>query len=365
LSTVKTLVSVWLGGNSPEHWISFKSAMFVLIFLDRERFEVSAQYIHPDGSFATPTELLTTIDEFFVRNQVLLFLESDQVGDWMSRLRRAALAEQPARPDVLFPVFHGRLGEDGGFQGLAETLGIPYVGCNFVGSVLGMDKVLTKLAAGHSGLATTFGLEVSRSSRESSPEAFEGEVLKTLQSNGVNFPMFVKPVRLGSSIGVNRVRDLEELHRALVEAFEYDDLVLIEAEVRGIEYAVGVIGHQDQLESSVVVEYTSAPENFGYDSKYGPQSLPDIIPARLSPEDMQTMKRFAEAVFRALEMEGICRVDSFWDTRTGRPLLNEVNTMPGLNASSPFVLAWEVSGVSKKALLTRMVELALEPSRGR
>jgi len=361
LSTVKKLVSVWMGGNSPEHWISFKSAMFVLIFLDRERFEVSAQYIRPDGTFATPSDLLATIDEFFRLNQVLLFRDSDKVGDWMALLRDAAQAEQPPRPDVLFPVFHGRLGEDGGFQGLAETLGIPYVGCNFIGSVLGMDKVLTKLAAGHRGLATTFGLEVSRSSRDNSPEAFNKKVLNTLKQNEVDFPLFVKPVRLGSSIGVNRVKDPKELQRALVEAFEYDDLVLIEAEVRGIEYAVGVIGHKDQIESSVVVEYTSAPENFGYDSKYGAQSLPDIIPARLSPEDTKTMKRFAEDVFLALEMEGICRVDSFWDARTGGPLLNEVNTMPGLNASSPFVRAWEVSGVSKKALLTRMVELTLRP----
>lgn len=357
----KPRIAVLFGGRSPEHWISFKSGLFVLLHLDRTAYEVDAIYVRQDGGFASPDEYQGALARFLNENRVVLFRDEAALGDWRRLLRSAAFADSgeflalAARKtwDLLFPVFHGRFGEDGTFQGLAETLKIPYAGCNFPGSVLGMDKILTKKIAAAAGLAVAPYRELHRDEWLAAEPADLAADLATQ----LGWPLFVKPARLGSSIGVGRATSDSTLAQALKAAFEYDYRVLVESEIRGTEYAVGVLGDGAVTQASVIAEYTSRPENFDYDSKYGPQSLPDIIPAHLGTAETRKMLDFAQAVFQALHMKGICRVDSFWGPEG--PVLNEVNTMPGLNPNSPFIQAWDKAGLAERPLLTKIVELAL------
>lgn len=364
MSAKKLKIAVLFGGKNPEHWISFKSGMFVLLFLDRSRYEVSAVYVRQDGSFSDGAGYLEALDRFLRLNSVVIFSDSDEVGDWKATLRASALQQgagffdQAAcgQWDLLFPVFHGRFGEDGTIQGLAEMLGLPYAGCSMEGSVLGIDKPLTKHLSQAHGLSVAPYHEVLAQQWRQDAERLKEGFIRDL-----GLPLFVKPARLGSSIGVGRATDARELSAVLEEAFRFDYHVLVESEIHGSEFAVGVMGTHEDCEASVVVEYTMQPETYDYESKYGPGAPEDIIPARLSPEDTERMKAFAKNVFRALGMSGICRVDSFWSA--DGPVLNEVNTMPGLNARSPFIRAWEASGLSKRALMDRIVELALERNK--
>jgi D-alanine-D-alanine ligase len=358
----KPRLAVLFGGRSPEHWISFKSGLFVLLHLDRAAYDVDAVYVRQDGGFASADEFNAAVERFFTENQVVLFRESDGLGDVRALLRSAAtphsvgfLAAASRKTwDLLFPVFHGRFGEDGTVQGLAETLGLAYAGCDFQASALGMDKLLTKQIAAEAGLAVAPYREVHRDEWHDRPDAWISSL-----GTSLGWPMFVKPARLGSSIGVGRATDPDTLRRALAEAFEYDYRVVVESEIRGTEYAVGVLGDGTTTQASVIAEYTSRPEAFDYDTKYGPQSLEDIIPANLNADDTKTMVDFAQKVFQAMGMRGICRVDSFWGV--DGPVLNEVNTMPGLNPNSPFIQAWGKAGVPVKELLTRIVELGKGP----
>jgi D-alanine-D-alanine ligase len=357
----KTRIAVLFGGRSPEHWISFKSGVFVLLHLDRRAYEVEAVYVRPDGGFASAAEFLATLERFLTENQVVLFRDEASLGDWRSLLKSTATvlsatflaAASRGAWDFLFPVFHGRFGEDGTVQGLAEFLGLPYAGCDFQGSALGMDKILTKKIAASRGLAVAPYRELHRDQWQAADPADLAADL----AGDLGWPMFVKPSRLGSSIGVGRATEPVSLARTLTAAFEYDYRVLVESEIRGTEYAVGVLGDGTTTRTSVVAEYTSQPENFDYDSKYGPQSLPDIIPSHLSPADTMTLLEFSKKVFGALKMRGISRVDSFWGPQG--PVLNEVNTMPGLNPNSPFILAWEKTGLTERALLSQIVELGM------
>ncbi|MDD4953120.1 MAG: D-alanine--D-alanine ligase [Desulfovibrionaceae bacterium] len=354
-------IAVVFGGKSPEHWISFKSALFVLLFLNRQRFQVTAIYVRQDGSFADGPAYLAAVAAFWRLNQVQLFTTRDDVGDWQAHLTAAALPPgqsfeaglAEAHWDLLFPVFHGRYGEDGTFQGLAASLGLPCAGADLVGSTLGMDKVLTKQLAQAAGLAVAPYRELRRSDWLARPAELEADCLAQL-----GLPLFVKPARLGSSIGVGRATRADQLAAVLAAAFQYDHRVLVETEIHGSEMAVGVIGRGTDSQASVVVEYTMQPETFDYDSKYGLQAPEDIIPARLGPADTRRMQEFARQVFAAVGITGISRIDSFWSP--AGPVLNEINTMPGLNPGSPFIRAWEASGLTKTALLDRIVDLALE-----
>jgi D-alanine-D-alanine ligase len=356
----KPRVAVLFGGRSPEHWISVKSGLFALLFLDRTRYEVDAVYIQQDGRFASGAEYLAMVDRFFAENRVVLFGDSDGIGDPQALFRSAAsdLASRwlslGARGhwDLLFPVFHGRHGEDGTVQGLADVLGIPYAGCSFQASVLGMDKILTKTMAAARGLAVAPFREVHHRDWASCRPGLESSLVADL-----GLPLFVKPARLGSSIGVGRATDARTLGHRIDEALEYDHRILVETEVRGPECAVGVLGGPDRFEVSVAAEYTSQPENFDYDSKYGPDSLPDIIPASLGRDETARLLAFSRDVARALKLTGWARIDTFWSPQG--PVLNEINTMPGLNPGSPFIRAWEVAGVSKRELLVRAVDLGL------
>lgn len=349
-------VAVLFGGRSPEHWISVKSALFCLLHLDRERWDPTAIYVDHDGQVTDPRATRQAIATFFGRNpQLNLFLPGEDSADPAGRLQ--ALAGDAGRSsglggfDVVFPVFHGRFGEDGTVQGWLKVQGLPTAGCCMAASALGMNKTLTKKLAQGAGLAVAPYRELLRSTWEKQAAALEAECLKNL-----GLPLFVKPARLGSSIGVSRVLNAADLHQALGQAFAWDSRVLVETEMKGHEFSLAVLGQPGNYDLSAIAEYTMEPETFHYDAKYGAQAPEDLIPAPIDTATAERLRTFAAGVASACGVRGIARVDSFL-TPDG-PVLNEINTMPGLGPGSPFVRTWGAVGVPPAELFNRILDEA-------
>jgi len=256
--------------------------------------------------------------------------------------------------DVVFPVLHGPFGEDGTVQGLLECLGIPYVGAGVLASALCMDKVMFKELMAHAGLP-----QVSyRAVRAVDFGSDRDRVLGGLGALGL--PVFVKPARLGSSVGIVRVSRAEDLPAALETAFTHDPLAIVEASARGVEVECSVIGNGDPIASLPGEIVLAAGEGgwYDYEAKYTPGGMQLIVPARVPDRVRERIQEVAVEAFRRTECRGLARVDFFIEGE--RVLLNELNTMPGFTATSVFASLFEASGVAYADLLDRLVAFAFE-----
>ncbi len=257
-----------------------------------------------------------------------------------SRAVVASLAEA----DVVFPVLHGPFGEDGTVQGLLELAGVPYVGAGVTASALAMDKDLFKSVMRDNGIPVTRNttLRLGESPR-----------------NPYGYPVFVKPARLGSSVGISKAHDDAELAAAVALAFRHDEKVLVEEFVEGIEVEVGVLGNRAPVASipgEIVVEHN---EWYDYEAKYGEGEMQLVIPARVSPEQLARAQELAVRAFVAIECEGMARVDMFVRS-DGQVLANEPNTIPGFTETSVYAKLFEASGIGSGDLLERRIVRALE-----
>ncbi|HSC01904.1 MAG TPA: D-alanine--D-alanine ligase family protein [Solirubrobacteraceae bacterium] len=256
--------------------------------------------------------------------------------------------------DVVFPVLHGPFGEDGTVQGLLECLDVPYVGAGVLASALCMDKVMFKELMAHAGLPQV-DYRAVRAAEFASDRA---GVLGRLQALGL--PVFVKPARLGSSVGIVRVGASDELRAALQTAFEYDSLAIVEAAARGLEVECSVIGNGEPIASEPGEIVLGAGEAgwYDYEAKYTPGGMQLVVPARVPPWVRERIQETAIQAFQASGCCGLARVDFFIEGE--RVLLNELNTMPGFTATSVFASLFEASGVPYAELLDRLVQLAFE-----
>jgi D-alanine-D-alanine ligase len=256
--------------------------------------------------------------------------------------------------DVVFPVLHGPFGEDGTVQGLLECLDIPYVGAGVLASALCMDKVMFKELMSHAGLPQV-DYRAVRSLELASDRA---AVLARLEALGL--PVFVKPARLGSSVGIVRVGAVEDLGAALETAFEHDELAIVEAAARGLEVECSVIGNGEPIASEPGEIVLGAGEAgwYDYEAKYTPGGMQLVVPARVAPWVRESIQEMAIQAFRTSGCSGLARVDFFIEGE--RVLLNELNTMPGFTATSVFASLFEASGVPYAELLDRLVQLAFE-----
>lgn len=253
--------------------------------------------------------------------------------------------------DVVFPVMHGNAGEDGNLQGLLEMIEVPYVGCNTRASSVCMDKDMTKRLLKERGIQVADGVVYKSHEKD---EITYQDVKETL-----GLPMFVKPVNQGSSVGVSKVVDESSFEAAVRIAFEYDSKIMIERGVEGREIEVSVLGNSD-LKISVPGEIVSNTEFYSYESKYIDDDGAMLqIPAELSDAQLKKIQAVAEATYRALDCEGMSRVDVFL-TKEDEVIVNEVNTIPGFTSISMYPKLLEVSGVGYTELVGRLVELALE-----
>jgi D-alanine-D-alanine ligase len=363
--TEKQVVVVLFGGRSSEHSISCATAGGVLAAIDRDRFEVVPVGITREGAFTLQPD-----------DAALFALDAEslpEVRDNGTRVRwpetatsRELSVVEPdgdvrllGSVDVVFPILHGRFGEDGTVQGLLELVGLPYVGAGLLASAVGMDKHFTKTVLQQAGIAVAPWRTVRQAEWASAPEAVAAEVAS------LGFPLFVKPARAGSSVGVSRVDGPEQLAAAMAVGLAEDHKVLVEAGVVGREIECAVLGGRDggAPRTSVAGEIVLSDETFyDFESKYlGGVGADLVCPAPLSGDELAEMQRLAALAFESIDGTGLARVDFFL---TGEGwVVNEVNTMPGFTPISMFPACWLASGLSYPELITELVELGLATDR--
>ncbi|MGA8547172.1 MAG: D-alanine--D-alanine ligase family protein [Mycobacterium sp.] len=359
-------VAVVFGGRSNEHAISCVSAGSILRNLDPERFEVVAVGITPDGSWVLtdgdPDALAITNRQLpgvssESGTELALAADPQRAGELVSLSPGGA--EVLASVDVVFPVLHGPYGEDGTIQGLLELAGVPYVGAGVLASAAGMDKEFTKKLLLAEGLPIG-AHAVLRTSQST---------LEPTQRESLGLPVFVKPARGGSSIGVSRVTSWEELPAAIGLARQHDPKVIVEAAVVGRELECGVLEFPDgTVQASTVGEIRVAGvrgrEDSFYDfaTKYLDDAAELDVPAKIDDEVSEAVRELAIRAFKAIDCQGLARVD-FFLTDDG-PIVNEVNTMPGFTTISMYPRMWAASGMEYSALVATMVETALARGTG-
>jgi D-alanine-D-alanine ligase len=364
-SAGRVRVAVVYGGRSSEHAISCVSAGSILRNLDPERFEVVAVGITPGGSWVLTdgrSETLAITDgrlpQVSGESGTELALPADPVrGGQLRSLGQGG--EILATVDVVFPVLHGPYGEDGTIQGLLELAGVPYVGAGVLASAAGMDKEFTKKLLVAEGLP--IGDHVVLRPRRDTVEFEDRERL--------GLPVFVKPARGGSSIGVSRVTAWDQLPAAIALARRHDPKVIVEAAVAGRELECGVLEFPDgRIEASTVGEIRVAGVRdredafYDFETKYLDEGAELDVPAKIDDDVADAVQQLAIRAFNAIDCQGLARVD-FFLTEDG-PLVNEINTMPGFTTISMYPRMWAASGVDYPTLLTTMVETALERGTG-
>lgn len=350
----KTKVLVLCGGKSAEHQVSLVSAKQVITNLRAKNFDVELVFIDPKGRWlqAETSRLTGKIEE-----------DAKLMANGARELAAAErLAPKGSPPDAVFPVLHGPMGEDGTVQGLLELAGLPYVGCGVLGSAAGMDKEISKRLASQAGLPIL-------------PYAvIHDPKLAAAAARTVGLPLFVKPARLGSSVGVSKVKNARRLSKAVKEAFLYDDKVILEKGLRAREIEVAVFGDpwsrdpKDplRLQASVVGEILPKAEFYTYESKYlDPNGAELKIPADISAQTAAKVREWALLAFRALDGYGMARADFLMDQKTGAVYFNELNTIPGFTPASMYPLLWKASGLETPALLAGLVQLALRRHKSR
>ena len=357
----KIRVLVLYGGRSGEHDVSLRSAASVVKNLDPKKFEIVPVGIDKQGIWH-----LVEPNLVLGRGLDVLPLPADSPRGQLEPNENegsASLVNLDSRGsigsvDVVFPVMHGPLCEDGSVQGLCEMAGVAYVGAGVLGSAIGMDKDVAKRLVEHAGMPMVPYLPVREAEFNS-----DFERIAELVSLRLGFPVFVKPANLGSSVGVSKVTHASQLKAALGEAFRFDRKVLIEKGLNAREIEVSVLESLKPGEApltSVVGEIKPTHDFYSYEAKYLDDNGATLhIPATLTPAQATETRALASRIFQVLELDGMARADFFLDRDTGKIFFNEVNTIPGFTTISMYPKLWEASGLSYQALLTHLVELAL------
>jgi D-alanine-D-alanine ligase len=324
-------VAVLTGGRSSEHEVALASARSVIDSLDPGRYETVAVEIGRDGRWQLP------------RGSQGELARNGGVGATELVPVSGGVPETLREVDVVFPVLHGPFGEDGTVQGLLELADVPYVGAGVTASSLCMDKDLMKAVLRDRQIPVTRNVVVRAGDRPENP---------------FGYPAFVKPARLGSSVGITKARSAEELAAAVELAFRHDEKVLIEEFVSGVEVECGVLGNRKPI-ASLPGEIVANADWYDYSAKYDEGGMELIVPPRISEERIRRVQEVSVDSFVATECEGMARVDCFVRD-DGEVLVNELNTIPGFTATSVYAKLFEASGITYAELLDRLIELALE-----
>ena len=347
-------VGVLFGGRSGEHEVSLISAASVIQALDPEKYEPVPIGITKGGQWLAGPAAHKMLPDILRSGERVMLSADPNVAALVpvSNSRPDAL-----RVDVVFPVLHGTYGEDGTVQGLLDLAGLPFVGSGVLGSAVGMDKDMQKRLFLQAKLPVGDFLAVQRAAWENS----RAKVISAIRKK-FRFPVFVKPATLGSSVGMTKAHDARELVAAMDLAAEFAQKILVEKAIRGREIEVSVLGN-DEPKASIPGEIVPHREFYDYAAKYLEEGTRLLIPAKLNRAQVKRFQESAVRAFRSLECLGMARVDFFLEHRTGRILLNEINTIPGFTSISMYPKLWEASGLSYRNLLDRLIELALSQHR--
>ena len=343
----KIKLGVIFGGMSTENEVSCVSGASIIKNLNKEKYDIYPIYINKVGNwYKTTFEDLDTVEE--IENKELI----DNITEYLKQM------------DVIFPVLHGLYGEDGTIQGVFELLKIPYVGCGVLASSVGMDKVYTKIIFDKAKINQAKYIYIRKYNEKYIyiDEEFEeqiltlGDVIK-LTTEKIKFPVFVKPSNSGSSVGISKAHNIEELKIAIKEAGKYDNKILIEEGIIGKEVECAVLGNENVI-SSCVGEVKSAEEFYSYEAKYNNQNSKTVIPAEISEEISVKIQKLAIKAFKEINGKGLARVDFFVEKETNKIYINEINTLPGFTNISMYPKLFEASGISYTELLDKLIELA-------
>lgn len=325
-------IGIIYGGISTEHEVSKMSAKSVIDNLDKEKYEIHEIYINKYGKW---------------------FEGKEEIYNLIWTLKEL---------DVVFPVLHGLGGEDGTIQGMLEMLQIPYVGCGVLASSVGMDKVYTKTVFEKAKIPQTPYVYVKKINEgyKIVNENFEEEEFKIEKiTSKLQFPMFVKPSNSGSSVGVKKATNVEELKMAIENAGQYDCKILIEQGIDGKEVECAILDGKEVL-ASTVGEIISAEDFYSFDAKYNIPESKTVIPADITGEQIEEIRKLAVKAFKAIDGKGLSRVDFFVEKGTNKIYINEINTMPGFTKISMYPKLFEAVGISYAELLDKLIENAMK-----
>ena len=361
----KLRVGLLFGGRSVEHDVSIVSATSIMAALDRSKYAISLVAIDPMGHWHLASDATALAEVANEKSEARVFLPATPGNTTLLPENRAAQSAvdalgEAARLDVIFPIIHGRGGEDGALQGLLELADVPYVGSGVLSSAIQMDKDVAKRLLQSAGLPVTPWLTF----RGGELDRIGLQAAARRAATEIGLPLFVKPANSGSSIGIARADSISELIAALEDAQRYDRKVIAEAAIDAREIEVAVLGN-DEPEASIPGEIRSANTFYDYDAKYRDEATELLIPAELDAAATEAIRSLAVEAYRALDAEGLARVDFLVERETGRLFINELNSLPGFTDGSMYPKLWEASGLPYPALLDRLIQLALERHRER
>ncbi|WP_414551385.1 D-alanine--D-alanine ligase family protein [Anabaena sp. CCY 0017] len=349
----KLRVGLLFGGRSGEHEVSISSARAIAKALSAEqnanKYEILPFYIQKDGCWLAGEIPQKVLDAGIPH------IEDKNLSSWR-------LPDQVTEVDVWFPILHGPNGEDGTIQGLLTLMQIPFVGSGVLGSALGMDKIAMKMAFEQAGLPQVKYKALTRAQVWSNPCIFP-KLCDEIET-ALDYPCFVKPANLGSSVGIAKVRSRQELEAALDNAATYDRRIIVEAGVVAREVECAVLGN-DQTKASIVGEITFNSDFYDYETKYTAGQADLLIPAPIPDAVSRQIQDMALQAFAAVDAAGLARVDFFFVETTGEILINEINTFPGFTATSMYPQLWDYSGIPFPELVDRLIQLALERYSGK
>ena len=336
---MKINLGIIFGGMSTEHEISIKSATSIINNLNKQKYNIFKVFIDKDGSW-------------YDKNKNI---EIKNIAEYLKKL------------DIVFPILHGKYGEDGTIQGMLEILKIPYVGCKVLASSIGMDKVYTKIIFEKTGIKQTKYIYIKKYEEKDNYTLVQDnliekeinleKIIEKIKSE-LQYPIFIKPSNSGSSVGVSRVENDEELIEAIQNAEKFDQKIIIEQGIKGREIECAVLGNSRVgVIASTPGEIISAKDFYSYDAKYKIKESKTVIPANLSPKQIITIQDFAKQAFLAIDGNGLSRVDFFIEDETDEIYINEINTMPGFTEISMYPKLFEYDGISFGELLDKLINI--------
>jgi len=350
----KIRVGIIFGGRSVEHEVSLVSAASVINALDKNRYDIIPIGITPAGKWLSSGETLHLLKEKrSIDNEPEHILVPDPRKQSLVILSDSGSTGQAV--DVIFPLIHGTYGEDGSIQGLLELADIPYIGAGVLGSAVGMDKVIQKELLQQAKIPVTPSVSFFY-------DTFKNQGRKTILGieRKLTYPLFIKPANSGSSVGISKAHDRNELAVSIEAASQFDRKILVE---QGVKYAreieCSVLGNDNPI-ASVLGEIVPSNEFYDYDAKYVDGKTSEVIPAKLSKALVKKVQKYALSAFRVLDCAGMARVDFLVNRKTNRIFLNEINTIPGFTSISMYPKLWQASGISYSALLDKLIQLAIE-----
>ncbi len=350
IRTMKKTVGVLFGGQSSEHEISCISAVTVISNIDKEEYDVILIGITKEGKWILANSIAEIESGAWKTGKIQAVLSPDATEKCLLLIEGSRVTKR--KLDVVFPTLHGLYGEDGTVQGLLELAQIPYVGCGVLASSLAMDKLYTKKIVDTLGIRQAAYVPVMKKDLMKMEET-----IRKIEEK-LSYPVFIKPSNAGSSRGVSKAENREELIDGLMLAAEHDRKILVEERIVGRELECAVLGGADSRASGVG-EVLAAAEFYDYEAKYHSNESKTVISPKMPREKEEEIRKDAVAIFRELDGYGLARVDFFLTEDTNEVVFNEINTLPGFTSISMYPMLWEARGISKRVLIEKLLQSAL------